>query len=415
MANGMPSSSSALRNSTPTARHATHDHLGVRDALLEIGPLTQRSLLAGTSFANPTAPKLSPDWIGEVPLLLHEGLAETALQVLDHEGLQLTLAEARVRDALVKFSMHQSAHTMAARALLEDVADLFDAAEIRFTLIKGFATARVYPSGWYRPYSDLDVLVDPQDFPRAVHLAQDRGWYIPARARAQWDVFYLRCREGLNLHRQPYGNLDIHHHVPPWVFGRNITPTAVHARAEVSLVNGRNISLASIPDLLLISALHITSDLSRGRLGLRSWRDVLVLSDRLDPETILATFANANLLWLLRIVADVVQHFSATANSIPSPDSPGVDRMRTRNSLFRLRQLGWFSKSTLSNTDFACTARLPFLAACLYLLGSACPSPKYVAQTDQSYTRYWRRTFVHTWATIRSPTPQAANAEDKHV
>ncbi len=65
---------------------------------------------------------------------------------------------------------------------LQRVLSTLSRAEIDVVLLKGADLARwVYPQPGLRPMSDLDLLVSPEDFPRALELVQELGYseYLP--------------------------------------------------------------------------------------------------------------------------------------------------------------------------------------------------------------------------------------------
>ncbi|MDX6806950.1 nucleotidyltransferase family protein [Terrihabitans rhizophilus] len=66
------------------------------------------------------------------------------------------------------------------------ITQAFDGAGIRHSVVKGEVFARVlYPSPSDRPFTDIDVLVDPGDIPRANGIVADLGFV--AERKALWD------------------------------------------------------------------------------------------------------------------------------------------------------------------------------------------------------------------------------------
>lgn len=84
------------------------------------------------------------------------------------------------------------------------------AAGIRVLVLKGAALAwTVYETPALRPIGDVDILVQPDDVPKARAMLTDRGW-LPLRTVREADVM---TRHALDYRKPPYGAIDLHWHL----------------------------------------------------------------------------------------------------------------------------------------------------------------------------------------------------------
>ncbi len=97
-------------------------------------------------------------------------------------------------------------------AALDGVLTACAAAGIPVIVLKGLALARLYPSPWLRPRSDLDLLIDPLHWPAAHRLLAGMGYQLqdaehvrrplPGPRQAPDDRQYVRAADGtlIELH-----------------------------------------------------------------------------------------------------------------------------------------------------------------------------------------------------------------------
>lgn len=362
----------------------------VAGPLAGLGPAVRSCLIAGIpgiSIAN--APELRC-FEEEESLITREGLAPVALRLLD--------ATPEFHDSPIRERFYQAANTAEMNALAADLtAQPFLRKLIRLevtaVIIKGPAVARFHPHGWPRPYSDLDILVPSSQFDAVMRAAISEGYLYPEYARPPWPWVDRYCREGVNLHGR--GNIDIHHHVPPWVFGARLGAEEVADSGERAGLYGEGTRLASREHSAVIAALHVLNDLWKGRLGLLSWRDVVVLFQSGDPARLKETFGDLELGWLLDLIAVALRSALPDAKVDISGNEPlplGI--------AWRMRVLGWDRTTSLTRHRGAWVARLPWRQAVAFLAASTVPSPSYIRERHGSYPRYWLRAWRETLSTI---------------
>jgi hypothetical protein len=295
------------------------------------------------------------------------------------------------RSLAMDLQLRSMAAWIAARSVLRRLEDR----SISAVVIKGPAVERFHPRGLPRPYSDVDLLVRPSDFRAAVALCEEEG-FVDDTTHPQWPWFDLLCKEGVNLHRDDGGNLDVHHHVPPWVFGARLTPDAVLDLATWDEIAGVPVRFADADRSLVIASLHVLNDLWKGRIGLGSWRDILVLLDRVGIEAAESTFDELKLGWLLGLVTDTL------AAGVPEAQVPRTRRAHRIPLAVRARigALGWSRATSFSRQQASWCARLPLPAAMAFLGGCIVPAPRYIDDRYGSYRSYWRTMYRDAVSTL---------------
>lgn len=217
-------------------------------------------------------------------------------------------AEPLARIALpVEFKLHRD------QARLHDALRALAGAGVVPLLLKGVALAHdVYGGMGDRPMGDADLLVRPEDGPRALRALEEAGW------RRGEDVADDR----------PYAE---HHHLPPLDDVRGggptvelhtalfaaghpfpgdpdaLNPEGMRSRARRRTVGGADVLIPDRIDLLLHAAVHFAWSHVMRSAAWRTARDVGVLlaSGSVEPEALVAraraSRATTSLYWTLRL------------------------------------------------------------------------------------------------------------------
>jgi hypothetical protein len=185
-------------------------------------------------------------------------------------------------------------------AAAEAVATL-RAAEIRAILLKGPVTAQWLYSGHApRTYTDVDLLVAPGEFPRALQTLEQIGYRNDAEARDPFEGAHavpirVGHAPGADGTRLPAGlTIDLHW----WFHGIGVSAedfwTAIAGDTERMLVSEREVEVPSEPARALLLAIHAGTfadsfrlplqdlDLALERLSDDTWRAARRLAGRLD-------------------------------------------------------------------------------------------------------------------------------------
>ena len=368
-----------------------------------LGPASKALLVAG--LTDTPLPVPGPDvFRDEATVIADEGLAPVALALAGQgEGLHPETFEL-LHGLTFQTQIRCMAAGLAARGVLRRIDELGIAAVV----IKGPSVERFHPAGWPRAYSDIDLLVAPRDFYSVVNECHRAG-FEDAVSRPPWPWFDLRCKEGVNIHGEDGGNLDIHHHVPPWAFGVDLDVDAAVAGSTWGDVAGVPVRLVGAPHCLVIASLHVLNDLWKGSLGLKSWRDILALLRHIGIDQAETTFVEMELGWLLDLVTN------ALAVHLPEAEVP-VTRRHYRTppvSRARLAALGWSSDSALSRLRATYVARLPIPEAAAFLAGCAVPQRSWVRERNGSYVKYWGSLFTEARSTIGGEDHRMKSLEGK--
>jgi len=345
------------------------------------GPLV-RAIVSGAPGTHPPPPVESHHWNDELSIVVEANLAPAALQLLrEAPGRPDPLVLERLTSATYEASVISLRVEAAAIVALRQ----FRANAIPYVIVKGPAVGRYYSSALLRPYTDIDLVVAPSQVRLARRVAASAKLYCPSSIEAPWPWFDRYCREGINLHGDNGANLDLHHHVPPWSFARQLTTEVLFDASEAGSLRGEPCRFASAQHCLVIACLHLLNDLWKHSPALLSVRDIITLSKLLGPELTGKALTNANLSWLTPLVAQRLSVFVDASELGFGADVPLPLAISLRLSL-----LGWPRASRLSDHQFGWAGRLPVANAVAYLLGTAVPSRRYVRQRFGSYRQYWR-------------------------
>ena len=328
-----------------------------------MSPWQQAALWQGLSETPlPDAPPTEAELAG----VIEQRLAPLLLQVLAEQGRALTPAATdRLRGSAFSWTVRSRAVVATGRETVELLADQGFAVAVS----KGPGIAACYPVAHTRPFSDLDLLVEPARFPTALALLRDRGWAEADRNVQPRAYFDLRCREAVNLERGPGESIDLHHHVPPWLWSTGIQLPALVARAEVT----DGLPLLTPADNLLVAALHTVSDKNKPGKTLIIWRDLALLARRGPVADAVARAAETGLSGWLR----------AVLSALPAPVRPHDLIAALPNApLPRPRRLALALAPATGERTVGATQllRLPVVNSAAYFAGMLAPSSQFLAR-----------------------------------
>ncbi len=341
-----------------------------------------RSLLLDTP--PPDDPGL---WATEAEQIARHNLAQLAL---DHGDSAHIAIDATTRTLLQESAVHRSMRALGATALGAHAIDALTQALIPFVVTKGVSIAKYYDSESQRPFTDLDVVVHPRDFRRAMSAVESAGFFNRKLTSAR-GVIDTHCREGINLVHESGASVDIHHEVPPWIWGRRISFDGLLARSIEITISGRSVRIASREDNLQIAALHIISDQGHPGGTLRVWRDIAILARGVNPEQLATAVRDSQLGWLVGAMCRELGEVGIPADVFDTCDTHGHPSLGDR---IRLRLL--LPPSPLSRTFLNSALRLPLWRAIVFVVASVFPSHQ--AMQDRgvnnligAWRRSWRR------------------------
>jgi len=307
----------------------------------------------------------------------------------------MLLARARDEQATLppglaeEIAVHSAMLQLRSRALVKEAASAIAALNehgIECVVSKGPGIAAAYRSPAARTFGDIDVLVVPEDFVRSREILSGLGWERDSCVDEQRQYFERRCREAVNLRKGATGSLDLHHHVPPWLWGQRLTVEGLLARANrLLLEDGVELPVVDPVDNFLIACLHIVSDRSRPGQSLHVWRDIIELGRRVDVAEVAERAAPARLLgW----VAAVIESIPPEARPFEVPSEWAVAAIPHPR---RLRQILQSDDRASDVTRHA--ARLPSVPnGVAYLAGVIVPSREFLEENVDGSFKHLRWT-----------------------
>ncbi len=357
----------------------------------DLGPAAQWCIAGeGTLTPHPTG----ADFDREVSLLCSEGLSGAALAVIRQQRVHPSPA---TQQALRADAYKRAAAQALVVAEFSTLLPALRESSVDFAVMKGPAVAM--SDGAQRPFTDIDLIVRVTDFEAARATLWSNG-FTSDEASLPWPWYARLAREGQNFHSPAGGNVDLHHHLPPWALGDSLSGDELLRAATRADIPGLGVLPLVCPaHSILIAGLHVLNDRWKGRLALQSWRDLVRLSRAFTPGDLTALFKEYQL--------EGLQHFLARNLVTVSPHNAIVLGASTSStppyalSDLRLRVLAGENNSPLFRHRASWLFHLPLPNAAAYALGSIAPSASYVHGHDGSYLAYWRRLAVETVRTLR--------------
>ena len=130
-------------------------------------------------------------------------------------------------------------------------------AEIPTMLIKGAALyAEAIPFARRRILGDVDVLVQPQDFEKALEILLSTGWQSARDLSATFLRQVARRRAGINLVRGKRGEIDLHHVPLHFTRADPELEKAVWSRARAASMAGIAVAIPDPVDMLVFALGH---------------------------------------------------------------------------------------------------------------------------------------------------------------
>ena len=368
-----------------------------------LGPVSRFVLFAGFSDRDPSP--TGEQWRAECDLVIGHGLAGVAHRIIRERSLFVPIETLR-RLQNAQFSEMLLSSTTVRRSV--DGLESLSSANIPFAITKGpgIALEGIITD---RPFTDLDVVVEPMRFMDARRILISLGYAERDGTKQPWDSLNRACREAVNLRTENGGSIDLHHRVPPWFWSTAITLDVLRSGARSKEIFGVSLPVVSPEHNLLIAALHVVSDKSRPGQNFRVWRDILLLARHCSIDAVAKaacdTRLTAWLAWILGCLPFDVQPLEL------------LDRLRNPpvrlQGSWRLRMMlpPKFGSRHLLGQAF----RLPAPNAALFAASMLVPSPGYLQMRHPDekhpYWTWWRSTRknfsreVQNYEAVKAKTP----------
>jgi hypothetical protein len=199
--------------------------------------------------------ELPLDWGGVVALAARHGLLPLlALHLL---GLAPDATPPAVRERLRSHRQAVALHNLGLAGELVRLLRLLDERGIPALPFKGPALAQfAYGNVALREFGDLDVLLRPDDVPRARSLLAGEGYRPQYALTAAQEAAYLRYLGQLPLEKSPRSVVELHASLAPRAFAFDLDLARMWPRRRVVTVSGQPIAAPGAEDLLLILCMH---------------------------------------------------------------------------------------------------------------------------------------------------------------
>lgn len=355
------------------------------DLLPPLGRATFRALFHGVE-GGPEGSEAS-EWARDAHEIVHHRLAGLALAAAQVDGVQL--------DPTTESHLQQQRDTDIVRSLAAEVAapaaiQALRDAGIPSVITKGPGIARAYPLPSLRPFRDIDILVPSARFDAAKRVLRQLGFQGLAEREGPRSYFHLRCREAVNLFRQDGTAIDLHHHIPPWIWGRRLSFSPIHERSEELSLAGGTVPVARSVHNLIIASLHLISDGGRPGQTPLIWRDLVEMAAVCDPQEAERESRSVKLNWCLALVLRALPEFARPTQLL---ERLGDERPGAADA-FRLRHLlpPAIGSRHLVGQAFC----LPVPNAAAFMAGYLVPSRGFLRRrygSPWAYGRWWREAF----------------------
>jgi hypothetical protein len=216
------------------------------------------------------------------------------------------------------------------------------------------------------------------------------GFSERLRNKQPWPIFDRLCREGLNLESATGGSVDLHHHVPPWLWAQDLGFDELCRHQQIVSYAGVDLPCLSAEANLLVAALHLVSDRNRPGRTLLIWRDLAQLAKACDPAIVASLARSAHVDGWLAATIQALPPFARPEAVAAAVGTPSISRGRRRLRLM-LSEGGRYGVRATQ------PLRLPLLSAVLHEIGMAVPSPTFLRLRYPAgrhrYIRWWREGF----------------------
>jgi hypothetical protein len=351
--------------------------------LPSMGKATRRALFHG--IGDEAGQALQPsEWARDLDQIVRHRLAGLALAAARADGVSLDEAT----DSHLQWTRNaDSMRSLAVEAAAPHVIEKLQEAGVPSVITKGPGIARAYPLPALRPFRDIDLLVPPDRFGVAKRVLGELGFHsLPERERPR-PYFHRYCREAINLYREGEVSIDLHHRIPPWIWGRRLSFRSVRQRSEELRLPGGPVRIADPIHNLLIASLHLISDGGRPGQTLLIWRDLVALAGVCQPEEAAKEARRQGLDWCLALVLRELPEFARPTELLRhlAEARPG------RRDAFRLRHL--LPPAVGSHHLVGQAFRLPVANAAAFIVGYLVPTRAFLQHRygkKWAYREWWR-------------------------
>lgn len=173
----------------------------------------------------------------------------------------------------------QTINAMRLEGVVEELQQFLMKSGIASVALKGVALGDVQIEGCPRFYGDVDLLVSPRNFRRAIDLYRGAGYSL--EHPSPWNRFFAKS---VNLYDTEGRAVDMQRAIAPWCWTRQLRFRSLLARGRTVEANGA--FAVGVEDALITTALAHAADLGDDHEKLVPWRDLAILVPLVDCATV---------------------------------------------------------------------------------------------------------------------------------
>jgi hypothetical protein len=287
-------------------------------------------------------------------------LAEHGLWIAREHSIELPN---ETRDLLEAAAHTEALVAMRLRTIGTELQQILSDRGIESLGIKGAAVADLHGEDLPRYYGDVDLLVSPHDFARAIAAYESEG-YRPSDSVSPWT---RRFGGAANFSRPGGREIDVQRAIRPRCWGRRLEFSQLLARSRV--VYGTRV--LGMADALVATALAQIADTGTNTAKLVPWRDLVVLSRVADAEVVASIAREARLSKLVAVALNALPDDLQCARLDDLLDSDSPMSMPTRVRFATFSHTGWNENWFVRLIREVPAAQVPLAAGALVFLPPA--------------------------------------------
>jgi hypothetical protein len=335
----------------------------------DLAPPLEAALFAG--FAPAPVDALEPRaWTPEVArLIARRRLSEHGLWVARRYSIDLpTQAHEILEDA----TREEALVALRVRSIGPELQKILTDEGIDSMGIKGSAIVDLHGEQLPRYYGDVDLLVAPHDFARAI-ATYERNGYKPIAGVTPWA---RKFGGSANLTRGAGREVDVQRVIRPWCWGGRLEFAELRARGRV--VN--DMRVLGLADALVASAIAQIADTRSNSWKVVPWRDLVVLSAAAAEDEVVAIARQARLSAVVAAALAALPAAVRPSTLLTALETSGRMALPTRVRFAAFASAGWTENWFVRILREVPAGRVPFAAAALAVLPPA----------DMTTREWWR-------------------------
>jgi Uncharacterised nucleotidyltransferase len=221
-------------------------------------------------------------------------LASHALALIDDHRVHI---DDTLRAQLERGLFGQTINAMRLEGVVEELQQFLGAAGIASVALKGVALGDVQIPGCPRFYGDVDLLVSPRNFRRAIDLYRASGYSL--EHPSPWNRLFAKS---VNLCDAEGRAVDLQRAIAPWCWTRQLRFRSLLARGRTVAAN--RAYAIGVEDALITTALAHAADMGDDHEKLVPWRDLAILAPLVDQTAVVRIARRARVAPIVAVMLE---------------------------------------------------------------------------------------------------------------